>query len=283
MATKPEDGLEITEKEAEEFAAPKTLRDKLRNPLPATAIKQHPTKKWSSSINGAFIIERLNDVFGEGGWLPQYEIIESRAEQKMVVLKTRLYANSKGGTVRFLPDGKTPDPNTYDIYRETFGGNDNPDRGDAYKGACTDGLGKACSQLGIAGEVYKGMLDEVQAPAPEPSKKDAKKKFEGIIGLVTEFRNISPESVYLQVNNNGLWIRTLQVIHADRLRKSLGCKIEITAFWDKGKTKKNEKPMDLLTVSAVHAVYESVPRTEFVPRAEDENQEVRGIPINELE
>lgn len=279
MAT-TESELEVTEKEAEEFASPKTLRDKLRAVLPAQAIKQHPTKKWSSSINGAFIIERFNDVFGESGWLAQYDLIEANSDHKMIVLKTRLYANSSGGAVRLLSDGR-PDPGTYDIYRETFGGNDNPDRGDAYKGACTDGLGKAASQLGIAGEVYKGILDEVQAPV-ETAKKEAKKKFEGVIGLVTELRNISPETVYLQVNNNGLWIRTMQVIHADRLRKCLGCKIEITAYWDKGKTKKNEKPMDLMTVSAVHAVYESVPRTEFVPRAEDESQEVRGIPLDEL-
>ena len=36
---------------------------------------------------------------------------------------------------------------------EQFGGNDNPDRGDAYKGACTDALSKCASYLGIGMDV----------------------------------------------------------------------------------------------------------------------------------
>jgi len=47
----------------------------------------------------------------------------------------------------------------YGIAIEQFGGNDNPDRGDAYKGACTDALSKCASYLGIGMEVYKGLTD----------------------------------------------------------------------------------------------------------------------------
>jgi hypothetical protein len=47
----------------------------------------------------------------------------------------------------------------YGIAIEQFGGNDNPDRGDAYKGACTDALSKCASYLGIGMDVYKGLND----------------------------------------------------------------------------------------------------------------------------
>ncbi len=41
------------------------------------------------------------------------------------------------------------------IRRVQFGGNDNRDRGDAYKGAVTDALGKCASMLGIGAHVYR--------------------------------------------------------------------------------------------------------------------------------
>ena len=48
----------------------------------------------------------------------------------------------------------------YGIAIEQYGGNDNSDRGDAYKGACTDALSKCASYLGIGMDVYKGLRDE---------------------------------------------------------------------------------------------------------------------------
>jgi hypothetical protein len=48
----------------------------------------------------------------------------------------------------------------YAIEVEQYGGNDNPDRGDAYKGACTDALSKCASYLGVGMDVYKGLRDE---------------------------------------------------------------------------------------------------------------------------
>lgn len=237
------------------------LRDRLRAPLPKEAIKAHPTKSWMSSINGAFIVERLNDCFGEEGWMARYEIIENAPSQKMVVVKAIFEAEARSGRQVV---GK--------IYREAFGGNDNPDRGDAYKGACTDALGKIASQLGIAGEVYKGMLDEVQAPAAkERTAKPDARKYEAVTGVVTELRNISPETVWLVVNSNGAWICTKQIIHADKLRNALGCRVELTAFWDKG-TKKDGKQVTMLTVTAVHGVFNAVPRTDYVRKNADEDE-----------
>src|ERR1700730_2941651 len=120
-----------------------TLRSQLRAPLPDCAVKP-PTlsddgfttkRNRLSSINPAYIIERLNDVFGENGWVAKYEIIENSLQSSMIVVRCHF------------------DVKKLKIYREAFGGNDNYDRGDAYKGACTDALGKVASQLGIAADV----------------------------------------------------------------------------------------------------------------------------------
>jgi hypothetical protein len=81
-----------------------------------------------SSVNSMYVIERLNDVFGEGGWGADYSIIENDPDRAMVVVRCDLEC--------FLDGSLT-------ICRHAFGGNDNKDRGDAYKGACTDALTKA--------------------------------------------------------------------------------------------------------------------------------------------
>ena len=75
-------------------------------------------------------------MFGLNGWEDDYEVIETGP---MVVVRACLR----------IPK--------YGIVRQQYGGNDNPDRGDAYKGACTDALTKCASQIGIAIDVYKGL------------------------------------------------------------------------------------------------------------------------------
>lgn len=129
----------------------------LKNPLPAEAIKQHPTKAYLSAIKVPFIIERLNEVFGVAGWKVRNEVVE--AGDKMIVVKSTLS----------VPE--------YGIEHEAFGGNDNPDRGDAYKGACTDALSKIASYLYIAMDVYKGLGD---APSRAASKKQPTTKPEPV-------------------------------------------------------------------------------------------------------
>jgi len=60
----------------------------------------------------------------------------------MIVLRVHLWANSP-------VDGQDM------IKLEAYGGNDNPDRGDAYKGAMTDAITKIGSFLGIGADVWK--------------------------------------------------------------------------------------------------------------------------------
>lgn len=110
----------------------------LKKPLPPEAISQHPTKKFMSSIKAIYVTERLNDVFGVGRWLTRNEVIE--AGEKMIIIKATFEAAEYG---IIIPD--------------IFGGNDNIDRGDAYKGACTDALTKIGSYLGIGANVFKGL------------------------------------------------------------------------------------------------------------------------------
>lgn len=105
-------------------------------PLPAEAVSPHPTKKFLSSIKSIYVTERLNEVFGVGRWRIETDVVEK--QERMVVVKLKFT----------IPD--------YGIYYECYGGNDNPDLGDAYKGATTDAITKVASWLGIGADVFKG-------------------------------------------------------------------------------------------------------------------------------
>lgn len=118
--------------------------DLLNRPLPAEAITPHPTKKFLSSIKSIYVTERLNDVFGVGSWRIKSEVVENH--DKMIVVKTTLSIPS------------------YGIEYECYGGNDNADRGDAYKGATTDALTKIGSWMGIGALVFKGKHDPNAKP-----------------------------------------------------------------------------------------------------------------------
>lgn len=116
------------------------MREQLGAPLPPEAVSPHPTKKFLSSIKSIYVTERLNEVFGVGSWKLFTEFVEK--VDKMVVVKV---------TFR-IPE--------YNVDFECFGGNDNSDLGDAYKGATTDALTKIASWLGIGREVFKGEVKQ---------------------------------------------------------------------------------------------------------------------------
>lgn len=122
----------------------------LNEPLPAKALKQHPTKAFLTTINSIYVTERLNNVFGVGAWRVKPELQE--ADGKMVVVKTTLT----------IPE--------YGIEYECYGGNDNADRGDAYKGAVTDAITKIGSWLGIGAEVWKNEAGKQTATRQQPAQ-----------------------------------------------------------------------------------------------------------------
>jgi hypothetical protein len=124
----------------------------LVRPLPQEAVTPHPTKTYLSSIKSIYVTERLNEVFGVGSWRVEVDKVDQA--NKMVVVKVRLT----------IP--------AYGIDYECYGGNDNSDLGDAYKGATTDALTKIASWLGIGQEVFKGEAGKVlQRATPKKEKK----------------------------------------------------------------------------------------------------------------
>ena len=125
---------------------PPEIVEQLKKPLAPEAITANPAKPGLSSVKIIYIVERLNEVFGLNGWEDDYEIVETGP---MVVVR---------GCLRIPRFG---------ITRQQYGGNNNPDRGDAYKGACTDALSKCASQLGIAIDVYKGLYPASSDSTPK--------------------------------------------------------------------------------------------------------------------
>lgn len=113
------------------------MKELLDKRLPDEAVTPHPTKAYLSNIKAIYVTERLNDVFGVGAWSTSVEHVAT--DGKMVVVKLTLA----------IPD--------YGIRYECYGGNDNADLGDAYKGATTDALTKICSWMGLGADVFKGL------------------------------------------------------------------------------------------------------------------------------
>jgi len=128
----------------------------LKKPLPKEAVSKHPTKPYLSSIKAIYVVERLNDVFGIGKWKLKSTFID--AKEKMIIVQSFLSIDE------------------YGIELESYGGNDNLDRGDAYKGATTDALTKICSMLHIGMDVFKGLSDVPQPKTPNVSLEDAIKE-----------------------------------------------------------------------------------------------------------
>lgn len=130
------------------------MKQALNRALPTEAIKPHPTKNYLSTINAIYVSERLNEVFGVGEWQTKVEYVNEKANKTtMVVVKLTL------------------DIPAYGIHYECFGGNDNADFGDAYKGATTDALTKIGSWLGIGAHVWKNDptgSKTAAKPAPQP-------------------------------------------------------------------------------------------------------------------
>lgn len=120
---------------------------KLNAPLPAEAIKPHPTKNYLSTINSIYVTERLNQVFGVGSWRVRSEVISEKTSTVSTKNGQRTNIMIVTKTIFEIPE--------YGIYYECYGGNDNDDLGDAYKGSTTDALTKIGSYLGIGADVWK--------------------------------------------------------------------------------------------------------------------------------
>lgn len=137
------------------------MKAMLDEPLPKEALKPHPTKSFLTTIKAIYVTERLNNVFGIGAWKIKTEEISEKPVGKNIMVVTK--------TIFTIPE--------YDIYYECYGGNDNADLGDAYKGSTTDALTKIGSYLGIGANIWKDIKDDApqqKAPAAQPPKTQAK-------------------------------------------------------------------------------------------------------------
>ena len=139
--------------------------DLLNEPLPPEALKQHPSKSFLTTINPIYVTERLNQVFGVGAWQTHVEEVTTAPSGKniMVVTKTCFEVEE------------------YGIHLEAYGGNDNADLGDAYKGSMTDAITKIGSYLGIGAHVWKNQGTPNGNPLPQQPAKPQKQLRERII------------------------------------------------------------------------------------------------------
>lgn len=136
-------------------------KEKLGAKLPDWAVRPHPTKTNMSAIHPMAVIDRLNEVFGIGGWNFYTEFISCDKRTQITKNGEReVYDSAVKGTLKIS-----------DLTIEQFGGSTNDDKGDALKGGGTDALTKIASYLGIGAEIYKGhgnvdvgALPEAKAP-----------------------------------------------------------------------------------------------------------------------
>ncbi len=134
---------------------PSVMREKLNKAMPAESIGRHPSMSFLSTIKSIYVTERLNDVFGSGGWDLETEIVKEE----------RLVHNVKGKDIDYdhvIVRGRLYF-REFDLYGPNqFGGHDDKTMMavNAYKGAITDCLSKCASLLEIGIQVFKGNPDD---------------------------------------------------------------------------------------------------------------------------
>lgn len=166
---------------------------KLERPLPAEALKAHPTKKDSSgtpmtTIKAIFVIDRLNEVFGVGVWnLKTTYISHDKIVRMTQAQKERTEYISAVHTELSVP--------AYDIHLECIAGSTNDDLGDALKGGTTDGITKIASYLGIGAHIWRGTTPSRPTPAkPTPVKAETPAPITNPKGGMTPNNNFDNQS-----------------------------------------------------------------------------------------
>jgi len=151
------------------------MRVALREPMPAEAVSQHPTKPFLSTIKAIYVVERLNDIFGIGGWTTVHNIVSDTPEYVTV-----------SGHIHIYPPYNITTPTQYGGHSKT-GKNTEPS--DGYKSAVTDLQSKCASYLEIGIDVFKGkhstgvtqagFNQTPKQPPPKPASKPPVKQDTG--------------------------------------------------------------------------------------------------------
>lgn len=141
------------------LALPDRVIQILKRPIDPAAISSAP--RGLSSIKSIYITERLNEAFGLGGWFVHDEVV--RIEGQMVVVKATMELTEYPW-----------------FHAASYGGNNNADLGDAYKGAVSDAISKMCAMyLGIAQDVFKGLASLEKPQTPPAMEKPVRQTPEG--------------------------------------------------------------------------------------------------------
>jgi len=138
---------------------PNILIEKLSKPFPPEAVGSIPGKSYLTSIKAMYIIERLNEVLGYGGWTIEHSAVYT-PEQEM----QKGFILVRG----FLSIPKYEYKSIVQYGGHITGGK-GTDPADGYKSAVTDLTSKCASYLHVGIQIFKGQ--EMPPVEPEPKKK----------------------------------------------------------------------------------------------------------------
>ena len=126
----------------------------LKADFPPEAISSDNSRGFElTSIKAAYVLERLTDIFGIGGWTYTFTPWEVSGAEVLTMV-TLTVKDSSGNEVSFSQSGGKR------VIKENVN--------DARKSAVTDGLTKCASILGIGHTVFKGLVDSDPAPCSGP-------------------------------------------------------------------------------------------------------------------
>lgn len=148
------------------------LLEKLQADFPKEAHSVDSSRGFNlTSIKAQYIKERLNEVFGIFSWA---------FEENFVEIKTGILCHGEL-VVRQKDESRLIQATGFSPIKKNMG--------DAYKGASTDSLSKACSFIGIGNEVFKGNvnLSTVAEKATVQNKTNSKPKAQPDTGTIRQY------------------------------------------------------------------------------------------------
>ncbi len=188
----------------------------------------------TSGIGYQHVVNRLNEVLGPGHWQTEHamDLFEAR---KTTNNRTMFGAEAKL-TLLF---GNWVGPDFEPIARyEGYGEHESLRRGDAKKGAYTNGFKKAAGMAGVGREAYEGAIDDDNKPAapPEfPSGEFMVKVIDGAVEKKTA-RSGSEYTVFegaaaLAATGESFTVKAFGAL-ADKVKAAVGREVAISGQWN---------------------------------------------------
>lgn len=138
------------------------MRNALKADFPDKAYKKHESKKYLTTLKAAYVMERMNDVFGVGRWDLTHEVISS--DNNYVLMSGRIVILDYDAVV----------PVQYGGHATSGTGKE---KADGYKSAITDILSKSASYLEIGLDMFKGLIN----PGSDPDHRQGSNQEAGTI------------------------------------------------------------------------------------------------------